>query len=148
MMTRYVIAISGMLILLCSSAFADIEQNPLLAERWKHRPLVIITPDQNDPLLQSIEQALEDPVIRADFADRAMVLFVITHEIAKRNGEPIERSQAEAIAQALKQTKPYQPSAFLIGLDGGVKLVQQRSVNLQEFFTLIDGMPMRQWQVR
>ena len=148
MMPRYVIAISGMLIFLCSSAFAESEQNPLIAGRWKHRPLVIITPDQNDPLPQSIQQALEDPVIRADFDDRAMVLYVITHEIATRNGEAIERIHAEAIAKALKQTKPYQPSAFLIGLDGGVKLVQQRSVNLQKIFTLVDGMPMRQWQVR
>jgi len=148
MMIRYVIAISGMLIFLCSSSFAESEQNPLIAERWKHRPLVIITSDQNDPLPQSIQQELEDPAIRADFADRAMVLYVITHEIAKRNGKAIEQSQAEALAQALKQTKPYQPSAFLIGLDGGVKLVQQGSVNLQEIFTLIDGMPMRQWQVR
>lgn len=136
------------MIFLCSSAFAEIEQNPLIAERWKHRPLVIITSDQNDPLPQSIQQELEDPAIRADFADRAMVLYVITHEIAKRNGKAIEQSQAEAIAQELKQTKPYQPSAFLIGLDGSVKLVQQGSVNLQEIFTLIDGMPMRQWQVR
>jgi hypothetical protein len=148
MMTRYLIALSGVLIFLCSSAFATNAQNPLLVERWKHRPLVIITPDQNDPLAQAIQQALEDPAIRADFTDRAMVLYVITHDIATRNGEAIERSQADAIAQALKQTQPYQPIAFLIGLDGGVKLVQQGSVNLQEMFTLIDGMPMRQWQVR
>jgi hypothetical protein len=148
MMPRYVIAISGMLIFLCSSGFAETEQNPLLADRWKHRPLVIMASDQNDPLPQSIKQALKDPVIRAGFADRAMVLYVITHEIAKRNGEAIEQSQAEAIAKALKQTKPYQPGAFLIGLDGGVKLVQQGSVNLEDIFTLIDGMPMRQWQVR
>lgn len=137
-----------MLVVLCSSAFATNAQNPLLVERWKHRPLVIITPDQNDPLAQSIQQALESPAIRADFTDRVMVLYVITHTIATRNGVAIERSQADTIVQALKQTQPYQPSAFLIGLDGGVKLVQQRSVNLQEIFTLIDGMPMRQWQIR
>lgn len=147
-MTRYVIAISGMLIFVCSSAFADTKQNPLQAERWKYRPLVIITPDQNDPLSQSIKQALEVPAVRADFDDRVMVLYVITHDISTRNGEPIEQRQAEAIAQALKQTKPYQPSAFLIGLDGGIKLVQQHRLNLQEIFMLIDGMPMRQRQVR
>lgn len=140
----YLTSILGMLILFGSSALADSDHNPLLADRWKHRPLVVIANTHNDPLLQSIYQSLKDPAIQAEFDDRAMVLYAITPDKATRNGEVIERAETQAILNAFKQAQSSIPSAYLIGLDGGIKLIQQHRIDLQEIFTLIDGMPMRQ----
>lgn len=145
---RYVTSLSVMLILFGSSAFADSEYNPLTADRWKHRPLVVIANSDKDPLLQSIYQSLRDPAIRADFDDRAMVLYVLTPEKSTRHGEHIDPTKAQVILNSFKQAQPYIPSAYLVGLDGGIKLTQQHRIDLQEIFTLIDGMPMRQWQGR
>lgn len=144
MIMRYVKSLSVMLILFGSSAFADSEYNPLMADRWKHRPLVVIANSNNDPMLQSIYQLLKDPAIQADFDDRAMVLYALTPEKATRNGEDIEPTEAQAILNTFQQTQPYKPTAYLVGLDGGIKLRQQHRIDLQEIFTLIDGMPMRQ----
>lgn len=132
--------------MLCNSAFAD--SNPLSADRWKHRPLIIISPNENDPILQSINQALQDEAVLSEFNHRAMVLYVITNTKAVRNDEPLESEQVKAILNGLKQTQPYEPSVYLIGLDGGIKLIQQDRIDLQAMFSLIDGMPMRQQQIR
>jgi len=39
-------------------------------------------------------------------------------------------------------------NVYLIGLDGGIKMQQQNPVNLSTIFALIDGMPMRQAELR
>lgn len=145
-MMRFVTLIIGIVILQCSSAYADI--NPLSTDRWKQRPLIIISPNENDPMLKSINQALQDRATLVDFNDRAMVLYVITNTKATRNGKPLEPKETQAILDGLQQTQPYVPSAYLIGLDGGVKLAQQHRIDLQAIFTLIDGMPMRRQQIR
>lgn len=37
---------------------------------------------------------------------------------------------------------------ILIGLDGGVKLRQTKTISTEKLFTLIDGMPMRQREIK
>jgi hypothetical protein len=147
-MMRYAKSLSGLLILLCGSALAETIPNPLLAERSKYRPLIIMSPNDNDPMLRAIDRALNDQAIRAALMDRAMVLYVLSNQGATRNGEPLQPKQVQAIVAVLQQSQPYKPSTYLIGLDGGIKLVQEHQLDLQAIFTLIDGMPMRQQQLR
>lgn len=134
-----------MLANMCSSAQgADAAQNPLLSDLWNHRPLLIIVPDIQHPMLLEIEQALRQASVQTDFQERNMMLYVLTDKTARRDGRRLQPSEAAAILDALKVKTPINPTAILIGLDGGIKYQSTERVDLQTIFTLIDGMPMRQ----
>lgn len=62
--------------------------NPLTAERWQTRPVVVVVPQENDPLLAKVRAALKEPALREGFRERDMVLFTVVAGQGRRNGPP------------------------------------------------------------
>lgn len=118
--------------------------NPLEGERWKTRPVVVVVAQANDPLLARLRTALNETTQREAFREREMVLYTVVAGEGSRNDQPLGAAQTAALLKAL-QLEARGPSAFvLVGKDGGVKLREGASVDLQQVFAEVDRMPMRQ----
>ena len=124
------------------AALAD--ANPLTAERWKTRPVVLVVAQDGDALLAKVRAALAQTRAREAFRERDMVLYTVVAGAGRRNDEALGTAQTAALLKAL-QLDARGPSTFvLVGMDGGVKLRTGAGVDLQEVFAEIDLMPMRQ----
>lgn len=124
------------------AALAD--DNPLAAERWKTRPVVVVVPHAGDALLAQVRAALAEPAMREGFRERDMALYTVVAGKGSRNDQPLEPARTRALLQAL-QLQAQGPATFvLVGKDGGVKLQQDASVDLRQVFAEVDRMPMRQ----
>ncbi|GGK08201.1 DUF4174 domain-containing protein [Pseudomonas matsuisoli] len=118
--------------------------NPLDAEHWKTRPLVIVVPSPEDPVLKALNDSLQSPENREAFIEREMVLYRVVDGRATRNDEPLTPEQADALLGALDAKAEGPATVFLVGKDGGVKVRQEGSLEPKEIFATIDQMPMRQ----
>ena len=135
-------ALALVLALPAGAAWAD--ANPLSAERWKTRPVVLVVPQDGDPLLTRVQAALAQTGAREAFRAREMVLYTVVAGAGRRNDEALGTAQTAALLKAL-QLDARGPSTFvLVGKDGGVKLRTGAGVDLQQVFAEIDRMPMRQ----
>lgn len=120
------------------------DSNPLQADRWNHRPLVVVVPTPEDPVLQTLNDELNEPANREAFVEREMVLYRVVEGRATRNDKPLTPDQAAALLEEL-DAKPDGPATvYLIGKDGGIKVKEEGGVNAQDIFATIDRMPMRQ----
>lgn len=125
-------------------AAAAVDRNPLLAERWKTRPVVVVVPTAQDPLLKKIETAIEETAVREAFLDRDMVLYTVVAGEGSRDKRPLAPDQTHALLKVLN-LKASGPAAFvLVGKDGGTKMSEGADVDLKAVFAEIDRMPMRQ----
>ncbi|CAN5885990.1 DUF4174 domain-containing protein [soil metagenome] len=119
-------------------------ENPLTAERWQTRPIVVVAPASDRALLRRVESALERPATREAFKEREMVLYSVEAGEGRRNGVALSADQTRALLRALKLRPDGPPAFVLVGKDGGVKLVKGSDVDLEQVFATIDRMPMRQ----
>ena len=120
------------------------QSNPLVSERWKTRPLVIVVPQPDDPLLQKVRSALAEPVGREAFREREMALYTVIAGQGSRNGQALDGRATQSLLQALELDARGPAMLVLVGKDGGVKMKEGASVELQSVFAEIDRMPMRQ----
>ena len=56
---------------------AHASEDPLQAERWKTRPLIVLAAGADDPLLMRVQAALREPANREAFVERDMVLYTV-----------------------------------------------------------------------
>lgn len=132
------------LLLAAPLAAAAADRNPLIAERWKTRPVVLVVPSAGDALLARVESALNETATREAFLDREMVLYTVVAGTGRRNGKPLDAAQTRALLDAVKLNANGPPTFLLIGKDGGIKMTEGPGVDLQAVFAEIDRMPMRQ----
>lgn len=120
------------------------DANPLNAERWKTRPVVLVVAQDGDALLTEVRAALAQTRAREAFRERDMVLYTVVAGAGRRNDEALGAAQTAALLKAL-QLDARGPSTFvLVGKDGGVKIRSGPGVDLPQVFAEIDRMPMRQ----
>ncbi|KQP12328.1 hypothetical protein ASF43_21730 [Pseudorhodoferax sp. Leaf267] len=124
-----------------AAAAAD---NPLAAERWKSRPVVVVVPQADDALLRRLRAALNETVTREAFLDREMVLYTVVAGAGSRNDEALSPAQTRALLDGLKLDPAGPPTFILVGKDGGVKMTEGAAVDLKAVFAEVDRMPMRQ----
>ncbi|MDP9898783.1 DUF4174 domain-containing protein [Variovorax ginsengisoli] len=124
-------------------AAAAVESNPLVAERWKTRPVVVVVPAPGDALLARVESALRQTATREAFLDREMVLYTVVGGKGRRNGRALSATHTGALLNALQLDPAGPPTFLLIGKDGGIKMTEGPDVDLQAVFAEIDRMPMR-----
>ncbi|MCZ2497947.1 DUF4174 domain-containing protein [Xylophilus sp. Kf1] len=120
------------------------DRNPLTAERWQTRPVVVVVPQANDPLLAKLRSTLDQPSGREAFRERDMVLYTVVAGSGSRNGEALTPTRTRALLAALELDPKGPPTFVLVGKDGGVKMREGAGVDLQAVFAEIDRMPMRQ----
>jgi hypothetical protein len=126
-----------------STVVVAADGNPLAAEVWRTRPLVVVVPAAHDPVLIGIEAALRNETTRAGFAEREMVLYKVVAGQGSRESRPLSAGQTKSLLEALGVTASGPAVVFLVGKDGGIKVKERHSVSLGELFATIDQMPMR-----
>jgi len=131
------------LLLLALPLLANASENPLEAERWKSRPLIVLAASADDPLLARVQAALQEPANREAFVERDMVLYTVIGQQGQRNGQPLEAIASKRLLLALDAGNA-RPQVILVGKDGGKKIQQGADADLQAIFRTIDRMPMRQ----
>ncbi len=139
---KHALLIAATLGLAALPAAADV--NPLVAERWKTRPIVVVVPTADDALLRKVDTALQQTATREAFIERDMVLYTVAAGQGRRNEVRLSPAQTRALLAALKLDAAGPPTFLLVGKDGGVKMTEGSSVDLSAVFAEIDRMPMRQ----
>jgi len=125
------------------AATAQAADNPLLAERWKTRPLILVAPTADDPQVSRLREELAQPANREAFVEREMVLYTVAGTAGSRNDQPLRPEQTLALLKAL-DARPGQPATlYLVGKDGGIKVREEQGWSLKALFGTIDRMPMR-----
>ena len=119
------------------------DANPLAAEQWRTRPLVVVAPSAQHPLLTSLQAQLRQAKWRDAFQERDMVLFTVISGEGRRDGQSLTADQTRGLLKALNLKASSPAAVFLIGKDGGIKLTERgEHIALASLFALIDTMPM------
>ncbi|WP_145009422.1 DUF4174 domain-containing protein [Pseudomonas oryzihabitans] len=126
--------------LLATARAAD---NPLVAERWKTRPLILVAPTANDPQVTQLRAELAQPANREAFVEREMVLYTVVGGAGSRNDRPLRPQETQALLKALDARAGQPATLYLVGKDGGVKVREEQGWSLKALFGTIDRMPMR-----
>ncbi|ACV68228.1 DUF4174 domain-containing protein [Desulfohalobium retbaense] len=142
---KIVFAITLLLAIAMGSAQAGLSLD-LEEYRWKNRLLIIFAPSKTDQTYLKLQHALD----RAEDAlqGRDMLVF---HLFASGSGWvgdiPVH---AEAVRSFYRRfdVQDQDLNLILIGKDGGEKVRQVGSFDLQDIFDRIDAMPMRQQEMR
>lgn len=108
---------------------------------WERRPLLVFAPTDSDPRLGETLTRIE--ASRCDFVSRDMVLgLVVTEGTSTLDGQTIDADDSQRLMNQYSVDAGVF-SVVLIGKDGGEKLRVDEVPDLQRFYAVIDGMPMR-----
>lgn len=121
--------------------------------RWKNRPLVIFAPSPEDPRYREQVEKLRGHV--AGLEERDMVLLhlfeargvLATPEGGEYRQEELSREATNAL-RARYGAREGELRVILVGKDGGSKLDSSTPLEPGALFSRIDGMPMRQREMR
>ena len=111
--------------------------------KWKNRIILIISSSEKSEIFNKQINALEED--HTALEERKLILFKILPSKFKINLE--EWKQDSNLYDAYNPDKE-DFKIILIGLDGGIKLNKDSFKSRSELFALIDGMPMRQAELR
>ncbi|MEO1653786.1 MAG: DUF4174 domain-containing protein, partial [Bacteroidota bacterium] len=114
--------------------------------RWKNRIILLFGYHSRQESFQIQRALLQNQ--SSGLKERDLLLFQV---FKMEEGKYLEKRIKKSWAQALRQKFRVGARDFcliLIGKDGGVKLKSNKAVPVQEIFALIDGMPMRQREMR
>lgn len=129
-----------------NTAFAEPAANPLLADQWQSRPLILITPDVEAPEYQRMRGIVE--IHRDAFDDRDMVLYTVENGDGQKAGRDLTEAETGALLSALGLAADGPLTAVLVGKDGGKKVEQQGFTDPRQIYDTIDNMPMRRAEQR
>ena len=125
-----------------ASAVAD----ELGGYRWERRPLLLFAPKNSDPRLVETLSRIE--ASRCDFVDRDMVIGVVVADgNSTLDGQVIDADESQRLTKRFAIGEDTF-SALLIGKDGFEKLRVNEVPDLQAIYAVIDGMPMRNREMR
>ena len=122
------------------------ESDPLELHRWKHRLLLVFTPDLEAEQARTLEAALEQA--GCEVADRDLVVGWLSAADGNRLADEALDAAFAARLRARLGVGVRQFAVFLVGKDGGVKARYGAAPALETVFGLIDGMPMRRTEMR
>lgn len=129
--------------------------NPLKQDLGKARPLVVVERDSGNPTLATLKKQLEDPATKQSFDERNMVFYTVSFGSIGAEGEKFAKDpkdarkltppETNALIRALKLGAGSGTKVILVGKDGEKKVektVPPDTLDLKEFFSAIDAMPM------
>lgn len=113
---------------------------------WKNRLLLLFTPSPRGSRYLELEEDLSSQ--EEEVLDRDLLVFhILERGETKLGNSPLPESSGDYLREQFS-INPGTFTFLLIGKDGGVKLRKEGQVKLQEIFSLIDSMPMRQREMR
>jgi hypothetical protein len=124
----------------------DVLSMDLRQFQWKNRLLFLFAPQSTDTFLSNLQS--EITAQKGEASERNLIVFKIletgpsfmdTNHLDPRMAETIRNKFDAPLGRF---------TCILVGKDGGVKFRQNAQVKLQDIFTLIDAMPMRQEEMR
>jgi hypothetical protein len=118
---------------------------PLDAYQWSNRPLVVFAPQTNHPGYARILRLIREE--SAAIEDRDMVVLRVVANAGFVNGEPLPAADVRTLRERFK-VRSDEFVMVLVGKDGGVKGRYYDPQELYAVFRDIDGMPMRQREMR
>ena len=114
--------------------------------QWKNRLILAFSPSTEDPGYRAF--AKEIAVQAEEVIDRDILVFHILETGEIKLGESSLQTGSGDYLRESFSISPGRFTVLLIGKDGGVKLRREGGVELNEIFSLIDTMPMRQREMR
>lgn len=118
----------------------------LASVRWDYRPLLVFTPSATDARLSRQTTWLAEAV--DGLAERKLAVYIVEPgRVFTTFGAPAP----DADATSLRRRFRIPDDTFrvvLVGLDGGQKFERDAPVETEQLFQVIDGMPMRQRELR
>jgi len=116
----------------------------LKKHQWKNRVLLIYTDDKNaDDFKNQIKVLSED---KEGLVERKLVVYQFTKNDFTNDFNQIWFSSNSLFNNYVNNNESFK--VVLIGLDGGIKLDQNKVVLPEKLFTMIDGMPMRKTELK
>lgn len=111
---------------------------------WKNRVLLIYIPDEKSQELDKQFEILEKN--SRELLERKIVIYSFTKKNYKLNFEDTWKKSEEVFSSFKPKKDVF--TITLIGLDGGIKLEQNRVLSSEKLFAIIDGMPMRKTEIK
>lgn len=119
--------------------------NPIDAWAWNYRPLIVIAPAEEDALMAAQRKTLSAQ--QEALRERDVVIV----ELVGGRVRIVSGPDVEIDARQLKNRLGTVGDKFevvLVGKDTGIKLRSDEPVAAADLFGLIDGMPMRQREMK
>jgi hypothetical protein len=115
--------------------------------RWKNRLLIVFSPSQEDLNYQSLVKEMQNQ--RNGLRDRELLVFEIFEKGESRFGDTVLKKEAIDFLRRKFSAEQGSFLVILLGKDGEEKMRRQNQiVTITEIFTMIDGMPMRQREMK
>lgn len=142
--------------LLSGFGYADSRGSPLESLEWERRVLLLFADQPADPW--AYRQRLEILEDRCDFNNRDLILLEVygTDAPARATGLWLDGSAMEEVSLQTFENAALRAffgvesgySLLLVGKDGGEKRRELLPVSVHKIYAQIDGMPMRQREMR
>ncbi len=117
----------------------------LTPHQWRDRLLILVAPHADDAVLARQQAAVERH--RDAVAERHLRVFVLRGEDGTLDGRTLGARDVATLRRQLDAAGDAS-ELILIGKDGGIKRRGALSTPLDAVFAQIDGMPMRQTEMR
>ncbi|MEA1785364.1 DUF4174 domain-containing protein [Arenibacter sp. GZD96] len=142
-------SIKGLYILIVFAfirTLSPIKAQELSQHVWKDRVLIVFSTNVTNPNFLHQISVLQHDI--QGMNERKLVVYQCMPKQYKMGlqNKSTWRNGAQWYQRYKKEKSDFE--IVLIGLDGGVKLRKTQWVSLETLFTLIDGMPMRQAELR
>ncbi len=119
---------------------------PLTQYQWENRLLLVFVKEKSDEQFLALKKQLgaEEEELR----ERDMLVFYFFQgNSGEFEGEALEGQEVKKVWDTFLPSQEA-TTLLLIGKDGGEKYRKTKDFDLNEVFSLIDGMPMRRQEMR
>lgn len=142
---KFLVIFVGIIISSGSPVYAK-DNSQLKVYLWKNRPLILFVQSYDKSSYQNLREKLSENQNQID--ERHMVIIeIFENGLVRIDGNHDNQLNAISLRQYFSAQKG-QLISILIGKDGRVKLRQTGRLDLNEIFSLIDRMPMRQQEMK
>ena len=113
--------------------------------QWKNRLVIILTDNmEQEDYLAQLEELKSDS---EGMKERKLLVFSTTPNTYRKGVSESEWEKSEKLYKRYKKSDaPFE--VLLIGLDGGIKVRKTAIFKTEDLFAMIDGMPMRQSEIK
>ena len=119
--------------------------NPLETWAWNYRPLIVVSPRENNARLAEQRAHLMD--LKDELQERDLVLVELVGDAVRIVSGPDLDIDAGRLRNRLG-TAGSRFEVVLVGKDTGIKLRSADPVSAADLFGLIDAMPMRRQEMK